>query len=271
MRTTLLGCLLDAARYNLARGAERVALFESGRAYLRRARPPARRAARRRVRGRAPAAGVRAAPDRLRSPAGPLRRAGWRGEPRDGATSSRSRASLEALAAPARRAGSRSSRPSEPFLHPGRAARGRSLGGDAAGWLGELHPLVCRDWDLDGGGGFELDLGAAGRPPRRSAPSATRTSPPIPAVLPGPRRRRRRGRRRRARSARRCVAGGGELLRSAEVFDLYRGEQVGEGQKEPRAAARVPRARSHPHRRGGRRAARGDQAALAEIGGSLRE
>ncbi len=34
MRTTLLGGLLDGARHNLARGAERVALFESGRAYL---------------------------------------------------------------------------------------------------------------------------------------------------------------------------------------------------------------------------------------------
>ena len=34
MRTTVLGSLLGAARYNLARGAERVALFESGRAYL---------------------------------------------------------------------------------------------------------------------------------------------------------------------------------------------------------------------------------------------
>ena len=27
------------------------------------------------------------------------------------------------------------------------------------------------------------------------------------------------------------LAGGGELLRSADVFDLYRGEQVGEGRK----------------------------------------
>ena len=27
------------------------------------------------------------------------------------------------------------------------------------------------------------------------------------------------------------LAGGGDLLRSAEVFDLYRGEQVGEGRK----------------------------------------
>ena len=34
MRTTLLGGLLDAARHNLARDVERVALFESGRAYL---------------------------------------------------------------------------------------------------------------------------------------------------------------------------------------------------------------------------------------------
>ena len=37
MRTTLLGSLLDAAPRNLARDAERVALFESGRVYLDRA------------------------------------------------------------------------------------------------------------------------------------------------------------------------------------------------------------------------------------------
>ena len=34
MRTTLLGSLLDVARRNRARGAERIALFESGRVYL---------------------------------------------------------------------------------------------------------------------------------------------------------------------------------------------------------------------------------------------
>ncbi|HEX9967982.1 MAG TPA: phenylalanine--tRNA ligase subunit beta, partial [Solirubrobacterales bacterium] len=34
MRTTLLGSLLDVARRNLAHGAERIALFESGRVYL---------------------------------------------------------------------------------------------------------------------------------------------------------------------------------------------------------------------------------------------
>ena len=37
MRTTLLGSLLDVAQRNLSRGADRVALFESGRVYL----PPA--------------------------------------------------------------------------------------------------------------------------------------------------------------------------------------------------------------------------------------
>ncbi len=34
LRTTLLGSLLDAARHNLAHGADRVALYESGRTYL---------------------------------------------------------------------------------------------------------------------------------------------------------------------------------------------------------------------------------------------
>ena len=44
MRTTLLGSLLDVAQRNLAHGAERVSLFESGRVYL---PTPARRLNRR--------------------------------------------------------------------------------------------------------------------------------------------------------------------------------------------------------------------------------
>ena len=39
-RTTVIGSLLDAARYNVAHGAERVALVESGRAYLREGSSP---------------------------------------------------------------------------------------------------------------------------------------------------------------------------------------------------------------------------------------
>ena len=65
--------------------------------------------------------------------------------------------------------------------------------------------------------------------------------------------------------------GGGELLRSAEVFDLYRGEQVGEGRKslalrlEFRAADRTLTDEEVAERRAA------ITAALSEIGGSLRE
>ena len=52
---------------------------------------------------------------------------------------------------------------------------------------------------------------------------------------------------------------GGALLRRAEVFDVYRGAQVGEGARVARAAARVPRARPHADRRGRRRAAGEDR------------
>ena len=64
-------------------------------------------------------------------------------------------------------------RADEPFLHPGRAAR-VLVGGEPAGWLGELHPVVARAWDLEGAAGFELDLGAD-RATRRCTCRATRT------------------------------------------------------------------------------------------------
>ena len=38
------------------------------------------------------------------------------------------------------------------------------VGGEDAGWLGEIHPAVARAWDLDGAAaGFELDLGVIER------------------------------------------------------------------------------------------------------------
>ena len=46
----------------------------------------------------------------------------------------------------------------EPFLHPGRSARVLAAGEDV-GWIGELHPLVARAWDLDQGAAlFEVDF-----------------------------------------------------------------------------------------------------------------
>ena len=67
------------------------------------------------------------------------------------------------------------------------------------------------------------------------------------------------------------LAGGGELLRSAEVFDLYRGEQVGEGSKSLalRLAFRAPDRTLTDEEVAERRAA--ITAALERIGGSLRE
>ena len=69
----------------------------------------------------------------------------------------------------------------------------------------------------------------------------------------------------------RCAPAAASCSTRLAVFDLYRGEQVGEGEQVAGAAARVPRARPHAHRRGGGRAARRDRgASWREIGGRLR-
>jgi phenylalanyl-tRNA synthetase beta chain len=116
----------------------------------------------------------------------------------------------------------------EPFLHPGRSAA-VSVGEESAGWLGELHPLVCRAWDLEAAVAFEIDaaplLGAAGA--GEEAYEDVTTFPAVyqdlavvvPADVSSA----------DVRAA--VLAGGGELLHATGVFDLYEGEQVGEGRK----------------------------------------
>ena len=47
----------------------------------------------------------------------------------------------------------------EPFLHPGRAAA-VEIDGRFVGWIGEVHPLVCREWDLEAAVGFEIATAA---------------------------------------------------------------------------------------------------------------
>ena len=129
------------------------------------------------------------------------------------------------------------------------------------GWIGELHPLVARDVGPRASGrGFELDVDALAE---LAAPAPARTGDvtSFPAVLQDiavvvgedvPR-----GRRRGA------VRGGGRrpARLGVAVFDVYRGEQVGEGNEVARAAARVPRGRPHAHRRRRGRAARRDRGA----------
>ncbi len=224
MRTTLLGSLLDAASRNRARGAARRALFESGRVYL-----SADTGGEGPLEGRFP--GERPAPfdepHRLGClAAGPLVARSWRGggEPADFFSL---KGVLEALADQLGVELAFEAAP-EPFLHPGRAAR-VIVGGLNVGWLGEVHPLVCRKWDLDAAVGFEVALGrlAAAATAGQEAYEDVTTYPAIHqdfAVVIASEV--------SAATLREAIlVAGGELLRSAEVFDLYEGEQLGEGRK----------------------------------------
>jgi len=232
MRTTLLGSLLDVAQRNLARGAERVSLFESGRVYLPTSPPqPADSAGNGgfgALAGDFP--GERAAPNlephRFGCVAiGPPMRS-WRadGTPNDFYDL---KGVLEALAE--QLGAALSFAPTEePFLHPGRAAS-VSVAGISAGWIGEVHPLVCREWDVEAATAFEVDLApllavaSAGEETYEDVTTFPAVYQDLAVVLPDevP-----------ATDLRAAVlAAGGELLRTAEVFDLYEGEQVGEGRK----------------------------------------
>jgi phenylalanyl-tRNA synthetase beta chain len=156
----------------------------------------------------------------------------------------------------------------EPFLHPGRSSR-VVVAEQECGWLGEIHPLICRDWDLDSAAGFEIDLAPliAASPvgdesyedvisyPAVHQDIAVVVDEGVPAAA--------------VRAA--VLEGGGELLRSAEVFDLYRGEQLGEDRKSLalrlsfRAADRTLTDEEVAEKRGS------IASAVERIGGSLRE
>ncbi len=271
MRTTVLGSMLDAARANLARDADRVALFESGRVYL----PTGRKAKSDRVDRPIDAlagdfAGERPAP--FREPhriaclvVGPLVPGSWRdgGGPADFFAL---KGVLEALAGQLG-APLAVEEGVEPFLHPGRAAR-VAIGGTAAGWIGELHPLACRHWDIDAAAGFEVDLAplvAAARAGEEIYEDVTgfpAVYQDLAVVVPAAT---------AAAAVREAVlAAGGELLRSAEVFDLYEGKQLGEDRKSLalRLEFRAPDRTLTDEEVAGLRAA--IESALGEIGGSIR-
>jgi len=235
MRTTLLGSLLEIAARNVARGTDALALFESARVYLtdlptgrnyphmeenRPVDPLAGHFA-----GDQPAPFVE--PQRLAAiGVGSLAQRSWRGggaaadffELKGVAEALAAGLGAELAFAPAE----------EPFLHPGRAAT-ISVGGSSIGWLGEVHPLVCRSWDLDAAVAFELDLApliAAATLGEETYEDVT-TFPAVyqdlavvvPAETPAS----------AVREA--IISAGGDLLQAADVFDLYEGEQVGEGRK----------------------------------------
>jgi phenylalanyl-tRNA synthetase beta chain len=238
MRPLLLPGLLDAARHNAAHGRAGVALFESAHVYL-------------------PAGPLEPAPEgspHARTPASEPKhlaalitegeRAGWRTPSRE-ADFFVAKALLEAVmeaagiedwrveaAAAAAEAAGEAAPPGAgtPFLHPGRAARIVTGEGVDLGWLGELHPLVLREWELQGpAAAFELDVDLVHELTQgRIATYSDVTSFPavlqdiaviVPEDVPA------------AKLAEVVRTGGGDLLASMRVFDLYRGEQVGEGNK----------------------------------------
>jgi phenylalanyl-tRNA synthetase beta chain len=264
MRTTLVGSLLAAAQHNLSRDAERVALFESGRVYLDAD-----------TTGGVPLAGGFAGkqatpfaePHGLGCLAvGPMTPKSWRGGG-ERADFFALKAVLEGLAA--RLGVGLSFEPSsEPFLHPGRAARIRVDEGEV-GWLGELHPLVCREWDLDSAVGFEIGLAelviaaGAGEEAFEDLTTFPAVLQDLAVVVPVDV---------SAAQVRDAVfAGGGELLRSAEIFDRFEGEQLGEGRKS--LALRVEFRASDRTLTDDEVAAKRKSIAskLTEIGGALRE
>jgi phenylalanyl-tRNA synthetase beta chain len=97
---------------------------------------------------------------------------------------------------------------------------------DPVGWIGELHPLVAREYDLADAAAFEVDLDrfvthADAVPTYRDLTSfpalrqdlAVAVGDDVPA----------------AAVVELVRKAGGDLLADARVFDVYRGAQVGEG------------------------------------------
>jgi phenylalanyl-tRNA synthetase beta chain len=185
LRTSLAGSLVEAARHNVAVGNADIALFEIARVYPR---------------------GDGELPDERWHVAGIVdggfADAKWAVEQIYGA--------LKLVPT--------YERTSDPFLHPGKAAR------TGEGWVGELHPSL-----LDGSwGAFELDLDAlAARAPEAAEFNEVSPFPEVRQDLafvvgddvPA------------AAVAVAIRAAGGPELRDVTVFDEYRGAQVGPGRR----------------------------------------
>jgi phenylalanyl-tRNA synthetase beta chain len=208
LRTTLLGSMLDVARHNRARGASMLRLFETGAVYL----PDAD--------GQLP-----------REPyhvgallAGAARRPSWR-EPQPRPVDFFAIKGVLAGLLDTLRVPWTVARAGEPFLHPGRAARVLA-DGEAVGWIGEIHPLVAAEWDLnDTVAAFELDLDAVSVPPTpiyQEVPGFPDVREDLAVIVP------------QTVSAAQAIEAvrraGRPLLAEVDVFDVYNDpDKLGEG------------------------------------------
>ncbi|MFE7508795.1 phenylalanine--tRNA ligase subunit beta [Promicromonospora sp. NPDC057488] len=235
LRTNLLVTLLDTVRRNVSRGLTDLAVYEIGLV----TRPvPGAPAAPALPGGVRPtdeqlAALAAAVPDQPRRVAGVLtgkrELAGWWG-------AGRAAGWADALAAArlvAERAGVEvvvTADTEHMPWHPGRCARLELTDGTLVGHAGELHPKVVESLGLPArAAAFEVDLtvlvgAASGEPVSATSVSAFPAAKEdfafvvdgdVPAEA--------------VRSA--IVAGAGELLEDVALFDVFTGEQVGEGKK----------------------------------------
>ena len=206
LRTTLLGSMLDVARHNTAHGNAELRLFEAGAIYLDTGDklPLERHALGAVLTGRvAPSA--------------------WRGGDGQPWDVFAAKALVGAVLDTLRVAWD--VRPgTHPFLHPGRS--GRVFSGETElGWVGEVHPLVARAWELDATvAAFELDLDLAiEQAPDVDAYTDVTSFPAVRqdlALVMGED---------VSSDAVVDILEGTPLVESVEVFDVYRGDQVGEG------------------------------------------
>ncbi|MEV6527516.1 phenylalanine--tRNA ligase subunit beta [Longispora sp. NPDC051575] len=231
MRTTLLPPLLAALTRNLGRGNRDLALFEVGRVFHPSAaagRPSPELGV-----GARPSAEELAAVDAL-LPAQPWRVAavlsgeveptGWWGKGRAGNWAD----AVEAARIVADAAGAPVTVRAAQYApwHPGRCAA-LYVGDTLVGHAGELHPAVCAALELPKRTcAMELELDALPLPGAPGAPTVS-TYPPalidvalvVENAVPA------------ADLGEALTAGAGELLESLRLFDVFEGEQLGEGRK----------------------------------------
>ncbi len=212
LRPTLLGSLLDAARHNVFRNGPDVAIFESGTVYRAGDGGPAALAEEHH------ALGVLVS--------GSLAPPSWRGE-QAGADFFSVKALLDGLLE-CFHVPWRAEPRTWPFLHPGRSAAVIAGEDVLLGFLGEVHPLVAGSWDLERSATFAVDLGRlAELAPEVVAFQAFASFPSLrqdlavmlPAAVSA------------AEVLERVRGAAGEGLEHVRVFDVYTGEQVGEGRR----------------------------------------
>lgn len=232
LRSTLIPGLLAVARRNLSRGADAISIFETGLAFT----PSA-------VKAVAPRPSVSGRPSdeelaqldallpaQVRHVAGivsgPVQNPGWWGKSRtadwsDAVAIVRALASELAVELVVTQG-------EAPMFHPGRCAE-FSVDGKVVGHAGELHPTVVKNWDLQVQTSvFEVDLDVlvAAAQPMRGAPEvgtmpvakedlALVVSEDVSA----------------AELQAALVRGAGPLLESIRLFDVYRGDQLADGEK----------------------------------------